>query len=308
MTRPVSVITGPASGIGRYIALGLARAGHHVVLVARTWARAVEAADWIRLREPGASLQPEGADLSLLAETAAAGRRIAQAHPAIAVLVNNAGIFSARRRETAEGQELVLATNFLAPLVLIEALLPSLLGAPAARIVNIGSSTSDRARIDPDDLPGARRWGMQQAYAQSKLALLMATITLAERLSGTGVTANTVHPGAVATSLIRERGAIGLAWRVMAPFLLSEEQGAETPLHVALSAEFAGITGAYVKKRKPVAPNPLALDGGLRDRVWEAARFASGGQGVVRSTLSRDALDPTGAGAPGPASVAGQLE
>jgi NAD(P)-dependent dehydrogenase (short-subunit alcohol dehydrogenase family) len=117
---------------------------------------------------------------------------------------------------------------------------------------------------------------MVRSYAQSKLALLMVTTVWAERLRLEGVTANTVHPGAVATGLVRAGGAIGLAWRAMAPFLLTAAQGAASPLHAALSPDFASISGAYVKKERPVRPNRLALDGALVERVWAATERLTG--------------------------------
>ena len=153
-------------------------------------------------------------------------------------------------------------------------MLPAL--AAGARIVNIGSSMSDRARIDPDDLEGRRHWGMMRSYAQSKLALLMATAVWAERLRPLGITANTVHPGAVATGLIRTGGAIGLAWRGLAPFFLTEAQGAATPLRAALSPGLAGISGAYLKKQGPVTPNRLAENATLVQRVWDATELLTG--------------------------------
>ena len=280
----VSVVTGATGGIGRWIALGLARAGHRVVLVGRNQERGEAALAWIRERSPGASLELEIADLSLLAETRKAGEAIAARHPSVNVLVNNAGVFCARREVTAEGHERVIAVNHLSPFVLTHTLLPALKHAAGetgeARIVNTGSSTADRATIDPDDLEGVKRWGFVRAYSQSKLALTMATLGWAPRLEGTGVVANVVHPGAVATGLVRARGPIGLGWRVMAPFLLTEEQGADTPLHVALSPEYGTINGAYVKKRRVVQPNRLALDPALTARVWAATGLlAEGGAG-----------------------------
>jgi len=276
---PVSVVTGATGGIGRWIALGLARAGHAVVVVGRDRSRGNDALAWIGARAPSAPLELVIADLSSLAATRQAGLRIEARHPAIDVLVNNAGVFCARREETAEGHERVIAVNHLAPFVLTRTLLPALRAAASdgrARVVNIGSSTSDRARIDPADLEGKRRWGMVRSYSQSKLALMMATFGWARRLEGTGVVANVVHPGAVATGLVRAPGVIGLAWRGMAPFLLTEEQGADTPLHVALSPEFATITGVYVKKRKAVRPNSRALDVKLVERAWAATEALAG--------------------------------
>ena len=267
----LSVVTGATSGIGRWIALGLAQAGHDLVLVGRNAETCASTRDWLTRQAPACDVQLELADLSLLAETREAAARITRP---VNVLVNNAGTYAARREETPEGHERVLATNHLCPFVLTQALLPRLKDAAtqsgSARIVNVGSSTSERARIDPDDLEGRRRWGLTHTYAQSKLALLIASNHWSRVLSGTGVVCNTVHPGAVATRLVREGGVIGLAWRAMAPFLLTEAQGAQTPLHVALDPAFSAVTGSYVKARQVARQNPRALDAALAARVLAA--------------------------------------
>jgi NAD(P)-dependent dehydrogenase (short-subunit alcohol dehydrogenase family) len=270
--REVAVVTGATGGIGRWIALGLARAGHHVILVCRDRARGDAVTDWIAQHAPLSSTELRLADLSSLRATRRLGDGIADAHPRLSLLVNNAGIFTARRQLTVEGRELVLAVNHLAPFVLTDALEGALRAGAPSRIINVGSSTSDRARINPEDLELARRWGMQRAYGRSKLALMMSTFARAGRLRGSGVVANVVHPGMVATGLIREKGAIGVAWRLMAPFLLTEEQGAATPLYAALAPDWTTITGAYVKHRVAVRPNPRALDPVLVERVDSVTR------------------------------------
>lgn len=272
----VAVITGATGGIGRWIARGLVRAGYHTILIGRDAARGEAVRRWLAAEAPEARPELLLADLSSLAATRALGRQIRARHPAIALLVNNAGVFEAKPGLTAEGHERVLATNLLSPFALSETLLPALIAAAPARIVTIGSSTSDTARIDPDRLALGRRWTMVRAYGQSKLALMMVTFALARRLEGSGVTANVVHPGLVASGLVRSGGVIGLAWRCLAPFALSEEAGADTPLHVALSPDCAAISGAYFKRRRVAAPNPLALDVALGERVWAAvARLAA---------------------------------
>lgn len=267
---PVAVITGATGGLGRHVALGLARAGRRIVLLARNAERGEAARRWLVQAWPEAQVELEFADLSLLGETRVAGQRIGARHPEISLLLANAGVFEARPAVTAEGLERVLAVNLLSPLVLAETLLPELKAGAPARIVMTGSSSSDRARLDPDQLELGPRWGMVRAYAQSKLALLMATFALAERLDGSGVTATVVHPGFVATGLVRERGAIGLAWSVLGRFGLSEAQGADSPLHAALDPGFADLSGVYVKRRRSVRPNPQALDRAQRQRVLAA--------------------------------------
>jgi NAD(P)-dependent dehydrogenase (short-subunit alcohol dehydrogenase family) len=270
--RPIAVITGATGGLGRFVALGLARAGYHLVLICREPARGEAARAWIVGAVPQASIELRIADLSLLAATREVGRDIAASHPRIAVLINNAGVFEATPVLTAEGFDRVLAVNLLSPFVLTEMLLASLRAAAPSRIVNVGSSTSDHADIDPDNLVLGKRWTMVRAYGQSKLALMMMTFALADRLAGTGVTANVVHPGLVATGLVRTGGALGFVWRCLAAFALTEEQGADTPLYAALSAELAAVSGVYLKTRRPAPPNRRALDPAQRERVWASTQ------------------------------------
>jgi len=270
--RQTAVVTGVTGGIGRWIALGLARAGYHVVMVCRDGQRGHATAEWIAQQVPDSSTELKLADLSLIRSTHRVGLEIAAEYQRLSLLVNNAGMFTARRQLTSEGCEAVLAVNHLAPYVLTQALEHSLRAAAPSRIVNVGSSTSDHGGIDPNDLELVRHWGMVRAYRRSKLAMLMSTFARAERLRGTGVVANVVHPGAIATGLVRENGAIGAAWRLMAPFLRTEEQGADTPLHTALAPEWADMTAIYVKDRAAARPNARVLNSSLVEKVDAATR------------------------------------
>jgi NAD(P)-dependent dehydrogenase (short-subunit alcohol dehydrogenase family) len=265
-----AVVTGATSGIGRWIAAGLAAAGHDLILIARDEGRAAATAAWIASRTPAARVEIRLADLSSLATTRAVAAAILRDRPQLSLLVNNAGVFCGKRSLSAEGHELTLATNLLSPLALTEALLPALSAGAPARVVMVGSSTSDRARIDPEDLDLTRRWSMVRAYAQSKLGLLMTSLALARQLEGSGVTVNIVHPGLVATGLVRQGGVVGLGWTVMAPFALTPERGADTPLFACLAPGLAGRTGLYLKRRRPARPNPLVTDTALVARVVAA--------------------------------------
>ena len=289
--QKVAVVTGATGGIGRWIALGLARAGYHVILVGRDRARGEAARAWIAEQVAGASTALMVADLSLLSESREVGRQIAACTPRLDVLVLNAGVFRSAREVTAEGHETVLAVNHLSPFVLLDALQEPLLAAAPARVVVVGSSTSDKARIDPDDLELTQGWGMVRAYGQSKLAVMITAFAWARLLRAHGVTVNVVHPGTVATGLVKSTGVIGLAWRLMALWVRTEEQGAETPLHAALAPELKGVTGAYFKDLRIVAPNRLTADPVLADRVW-AATLQLVGQPALSAATPRPAPTP----------------
>ncbi len=267
--QKIAVITGATAGLGRWVAFGLARAGYHTVMVARDAGRGEATRQWIAEHARGAVTELVIADLSSLRQTREAGEAIAAAHPRIDVLVNNAGLITRRRRVTAEGHEMILAVNHLAPFVLTAALEPALRAGAPSRVVNVGSTASDRASLHVADLEGARAWNPLSAYGRSKLALMMATFERARRLQGTGVAVNVVHPGVVATDLAQMPGPIGWGWSVMRPFMITPERGAVTPLHLALSPLVEGETGKYWKRSRPARPNRQTRDTALVRQLWQ---------------------------------------
>ena len=254
------------------MALGLARSGCDLVLIGRDRSRLDDASGWISAEVPRCAVRVVVADLSSLAQTRRAATEVSALAPALDILVNNAGVLSPRRVETGEGHELTLAVNHLSPFVLTEALLPVLAASGTARVVTVGSSSSDAASIDPDDLELRRGWFMTRAYARSKLASLMVGLELAPALRGSNVFLNVVHPGLVATRLVRAGGAAQLAWRALAAIAMTPRQGAETPLRAALSPALDGVSGRYLKPHGEATPNRRALDPGLRARVLAATR------------------------------------
>jgi NAD(P)-dependent dehydrogenase (short-subunit alcohol dehydrogenase family) len=239
-----------------------------VVVVARDAAKAEALRTWLATEVPGAAVEIERADLAMMAQARTAGMAIAARHPAIGLLVLNAGTFQSRRRITSERHELVLAVNHLSPFVLIQTLLQPL-RAGAARVVVVGSSASDRAGIDPDNLELAHGWNLVRAYAQSKLAVMTTSFEWARRLAPQ-VSVNVVHPGLVATDLVRATGLIGWVWRAIGRFALTAEQGAAAPLRAALDPALAGITGRYLTPAGFASPNRRATDPALAARVWQA--------------------------------------
>ena len=265
------VLTGPTSGIGLAAARGLAEAGASVTLVGRGEARLEALA-----AELGGGADWVAADLASIAETRRAAADVRERHDRVDVLINNAGGMFSERRVTAEGVEATLALNHLSPFVLTSELLPTLRAAaehdPArgARVVNV-ASVAHRSGARWDDVQSERRYSLMRAYGQSKALMVMTTIELARRLDGTGVTANAVHPGVVHTGLFRKSGRrllgalFDLVGRVA---LLTPERGASHVLHVALSAEAAGVSGAYWDKRRIKPPSAEARDRANQERAW----------------------------------------
>src|SRR5208283_1223868 len=167
------------------------------------------------------------------------------------VLVNNAGGFFQRRTESADGIEMTFALNHLAPYLLTNLLLDALKKKSPARVVTVSSDAHTRATMNFDDLQGRARYRGWGAYGQSKLANLLFTYELARRLQASGITANALHPGFVASNFGTNNG----WWRLIRPilwlFAIGVEEGALTTIHVATSPEAAGTTGAYFVEQKP---------------------------------------------------------
>jgi NAD(P)-dependent dehydrogenase (short-subunit alcohol dehydrogenase family) len=287
-----AVLTGGTSGLGRFVARGLVQAGWRLVLVARDAAKVAALRAWIAQSVPDARIELELADLALLAEVRRAAAAITARHPAIGLLVLNAGAFQARRVLTAEGHEMTLAVNHLSPFVMIGALAPAL-PAGGARVVVVGSDSADDASINPDDLELRRGWGLVTAYPRSKLALLTTSLEWARRLAPE-VSVNVVHPGFVATDLVRATGAVGWAWRKLGRFALTPEQGAAVPLRAAIDPALAGVTGRYIKAGGFASPNRRATDPAMAARVWQATERLVGVDQPARQHQRADASETGG--------------
>jgi NAD(P)-dependent dehydrogenase (short-subunit alcohol dehydrogenase family) len=271
MQGKVCVITGGTSGIGLVAAERLAQQGARLVLVAREKARAEAAIARIRARTPGAAIGVHYGDLSRLAELRRLGREIAEAEPKIDVLMNNAGAIFARRGVTEDGLERTFAVNHMAYFVLTHCLRPSVVAAAPARIVNTASEAHRGAHLDFADLQSARNYRGLAVYGRSKLANILFTRELARRLAGSGVTANCLHPGFVATRIADNNGGffrigVGIAKSL---FALTPEKGAETMVYLATSPEVAGVTGGYFDKCRPATPTAAAQDDAAAHRLWE---------------------------------------
>ena len=263
------VITGATAGIGLAAAEALAARGALVTVVARSEARAAEAARRIDAAGHGGVDILIG-DLAVQASVRRLAAQLLERYPRIDALANNAGTMNVRRRLTADGIELTWAVNHLAPFLLTTLLLERLEAGAPARIVTTASGAHNGAEIPFDDVGAAHSYGFGgRRYSQTKLANILFTIELARRLEGTGVSANCFHPGVVATGLARNNGALARAATTIAkPFLRSPAKGAETLVWLLDSPAVSDQSGGYFVDRRRTAPSARAQDLDAARRLW----------------------------------------
>jgi NAD(P)-dependent dehydrogenase (short-subunit alcohol dehydrogenase family) len=270
------VITGGNSGIGKAAAVDLARAGARVVITARSQERGTAAMADIVAASGSEHVELSVFDLADLSSVRAGAADLLERCPQIDVLLNNAGLILTQRTLSADGYEATFAINHLGPFLLTELLRERLIESAPSRIVNVASTAHTFARRGMvfEDLMAERSYKQMEVYGRSKLANILFTTELADRLAGTGVTANSLHPGSVATGYARDGDTTGfMAWgiKVFAPFSLTPEQGGRTSVYLCSSPEVDGVTGTYFAKCKPKTPSANARDRAAATRLWEVS-------------------------------------
>jgi NAD(P)-dependent dehydrogenase (short-subunit alcohol dehydrogenase family) len=269
MQGKVIVATGATSGIGEIAVVELARMGARVVFIARDAKRAEATLAKLEAVAPGRGHRAHIADLSLIAEARRIGGEFAASEARIDVLINNAGAIFSDRRLTAESLEMTFALNHMAYFTLTKALRERLVGSAPARVVSTASAAHYGAKLDFDDLQCARGYSAWKAYNRSKLANILFTRELAKRLAGTGVSANCLHPGVVASRFGDEAGGwTARLFPFIKRFAISPAQGADTIVYLASSPEVEGVSGEYFAKRRVKAPSPAARDGAAAAKLW----------------------------------------
>lgn len=270
----VHLVTGATSGIGQAAAGVLAGMGATVLLVGRDLARGETTVAAIRRAQPAADVHLLLADLSSQASVRALAREVRAQHDRLHVLVNNAAVVPATRRLTVDDIEETFAVNHLAPFLLTNLLWEPLLAAGrggGARVVTVASEAHRMLpAMEWDNLQGERRFRGIRAYALSKLANVLFTQELARRFAGTGVTANSLHPGVVNTGVWREaRGVLGLLVGLGKLFMVTPERGAAPVIRLATAPELAGRSGLYFDRDRERPASPAALDDAAASRLWE---------------------------------------
>jgi NAD(P)-dependent dehydrogenase (short-subunit alcohol dehydrogenase family) len=277
MKSKTVVITGGTSGIGEIAAERLAQMGARIVLIARSKSRGKVALARLHEKAPDLAHTVHHADLTCISEMKRVAAEVASEEPRIDVLINNAGAIFVDRRLTDDGLECTFALNHMAYFVITDGLRERLLTSAPARIVNTASAAHQGAKLEFDDLQLAKSFGPMKAYGRSKLCNILFTRELARRLQRTGVTANCLHPGFVATRIGDDSGGVisRFAWLAKL-FAISPEEGADTIVYLASSPAVAETTGKYFYKRQPIAPSPAAQDDRAAALLWESSTALAG--------------------------------
>ena len=276
----VALVTGASAGIGLYTALGLAGAGFRVIMAGRDRARTERGRRLVGERTGAVLPEVALADFASLAAVRGLAEQILRTHDRLDLLVNNAGLIAPSFQLSADGYELTIAVNHLAPFLLTNLLIDRMrasaqLDESGARIVTVASQAHRGARLGPAALAGEADWSPLKAYGRSKLCNILFTRALARRLQGSGVVATCLHPGVVATAIGDRAGSLaGFGWRLVKPFLTTPEDGAATSLFLATTQDPTPFHGAYVIGKGIAQPDPTAIDNELAESLWaESARL-----------------------------------
>ena len=281
MTGRVCLVTGATNGIGRAAAQALAARGASVLVHGRDRHKAEAMVRDIVEATGNHGVEPIVADFSELDQVRRMAAEFSARHKELHVLLNNAGLFALHRRTTHDGFEAHFGVNHLAPFLLTNLLLDTLKSSAPARIVTVASAVHNRGRIDLDDLQAVRGYRGFRAYSTSKLANILFTTELARRLDGTGVTANALHPGVVATGLVAggSTGLMALGWRLAKNFLISPEKGARTSIYLAESSDVEEISGRYFDNCREAPTAAAARDADAAVRLWKVSAGLAGLEG-----------------------------
>lgn len=278
MKDKVCLITGATAGIGKAAAAGLADLGATVVLVGRDTEKTSATAEQIQGLTGNQEVSFLLADLSSQQSVRQLAEDFRAGFERLDVLVNNAGALMLSRQESSDGIEMTFALNHLSYFLLTNLLLDVIKSSSPSRIVNVASDAHQGAHLDFDDLQSQNSYGGYKAYGRSKLANLLFTYELARKLKGTGVTANGLHPGVVATSFMATNN--GLRGRLYNFFLKRVgrrvEDGARTVVYLATSPEVEGVSGGYFMDEGLVDSSEASYDKEASLRLWEESEALTG--------------------------------
>ena len=270
MNNKICMVTGATSSIGEVTALELARQGATVIVIGRNPEKSTATVNKIKQITGNSKVDFMLVDLSSQKEIHNLVQQFQSRYQRLDVLINNAGALFLKRKESVDGIEMTLATNYLAPFLLTNLLIDILNASAPSRIINVSALLHKRAEIDFNDLQNKKRYNALRVYPQTKLENILFTYELARQLEGTGVTVNVLHPGVIASNLgVNNSRFFALARRFMNLFLTSPEKGAQTMIYLASSSEVASVTGKYFINNKSVLSSKASYDKNAALLLWQ---------------------------------------
>jgi NAD(P)-dependent dehydrogenase (short-subunit alcohol dehydrogenase family) len=273
MYGKICLVTGGTNGIGKAAAQALAQMGATVVIVGRDAQKTRRVSEEIKSASGSQNVDYLLADLSSQRDVRRLAGEFKRKYPHLHVLLNNAGGTFATRQLSVDGIEMTFALNHLAYYLLTNLLLDTLKDSAPARIINVASDAHSRGKIDFANLQGERYYSGFGPYGNSKLANILFTTELAQRLEGTGVTVNALHPGLTSTGFGQNNP--GFLMKIMGAVIpliaRSPEKGAKTSIYLASSPEVQSITGKYFVDCKVTQPAPQAADRVVARKLWNVS-------------------------------------
>jgi len=272
------LITGSSRGIGFYTALGLAERGAHVIIVSHDEEHCKKAVLEINEAYGEGSAQYYVADLSSQSQIRDLAKKVKGDYDQLDVLINNVGAWFSRYQESKDGIEKTFALNHLSYFLLTGLLLELLKKSTPARIINVASDAHKGVdRIHFEDIGFKEGYRPFKTYAQSKLANIMFTYELADRLEGSNITVNALHPGSVASKLYRNFGIIEPLINLWIKLTgKTSKEGAETSIYLASSDEVSDITGKYFVDMELVRSSKVSYEKDQWKRLWEISEKMTG--------------------------------
>ena len=275
--KPVAIVTGANSGIGKASAIALASQGIHVAALCRSEQRGKQAVADIKAASGGDVTLFVG-DLSDFDSINQFVTDYKKKFDRLDILIHNAGLLAKNRHENKDGIEMNLAVHHLGPFLMNQLLMPTILQTRGSRIVIVTSMAHAMGKLDFDDLQLNNSYKTMGAYSRSKLCNLLYMQELDRRLEGTGTTVNCVHPGAVATNISagdRDLGVsikkLNIFQKIASKFIKTPEQGAATIVYVATSKDTANISGKYWANMKIHKTRAITHDRALADQLWQVS-------------------------------------
>ena len=266
------LITGANAGIGLTTSVGLAKLGARVLMVSRDEGRGRKAHQLVKEKSGNGNVHLLIADLSDQDSIRKLAREVKEGFGELHVLLNNAAVIRRRREVTGDGFETQFAVNHLAYFLLTGLLLDLLKANSPARIVNVSSQVHAGAVIDFEDLHSERGYTRTKVYGRTKLANILLTYELSRRLEGTGVTANCLHPGIVATNLLADAGGLPRKLKAVTRIIsVDAESGARTSVYLASSEEVEGVSGRYFVRERAVESSGESYDEATARRLWDVS-------------------------------------